>query len=281
MIAASMAILGMLLLPAAWLSAAAIALVVLVNGAQAGTRVMAYALLGSCAFAWLIFGAPQLAFYFVLMAWLPVWLPAVVLRQTVSLANSLLVITALALVAVLSMYFFFPGLSEMFRPALDELVQRLATQYQGQISLQQLETAKELILRLIPGLFASSMLLGAMISLLLARWWQAVLYNPGGFAKEFQNLRLGKSSAAIAILITLAAFALQSDTGNAMLMVLFTLYLTQGSSILHAVVNGRKLNDFWLFVVYGLVFMIPHMVALLAIVGMADAFVDFRHKLIA
>jgi hypothetical protein len=281
MIAATMAILGMLLLPAAWLSAAAIALVVLVNGTRAGTQVMAYALAGSSVFAWLIFGTPLLAFYFVLIVWLPVWLPAVILKQTVSLANSLLLVGVLSLLAVLSLYLVFPGMEEIFRPALQQLSQRLAEQYQGQISLQQLQQASDWVLRVLPGLFVSSMLFGAMISLFLARWWQAVLYNPGGFAKEFQSLQLGKTSALVAVAIVVLAVMFESDMVDALLMVVFTLYLMQGTAILHAVVNGRQLNKIWLVVIYGLVFMIPHMVVLLAMLGVADAYIDIRQRLLS
>ena len=281
LVAAAMAILGMLFMPAAWLSAAAIALVVLVQGVRPGTQVMVYALLGACAFAWLIFAAPQLAFYFVLFAWLPVWLPAVVLRQTVSLANSLLTVTALAMIAVLFMYLAFPGFSELFRPAFDEFVSRLAEQYQDTINLQQIQQAKELVLQLLPGLLASSMLFGAIVSLVLARWWQAVLYNPGGFGEEFRSVRLGKVSAGIAAAITVLAVAAGSDVLNALVMVVFTLYLVQGSSILHALSNGMQWNTFWLVMIYGLVFMIPHMVVLLVLAGLVDAFVDIRKRVLA
>ncbi len=280
LVAATMAILGMMLLPIAWLSAAAIALVVLVNGSQAGARVMAYATVGSSLFAWLIFGIPQLALYFVLLIWLPIWLPAVVLKQTVSLANSLLLVTLLAILATLSMYLLFPGMLDVFRPAFDELVQQLGQQYAGQITVEQLEYSKELVLRLLPGLFASSFMFGAIVGLLLARWWQAVLFNPGGFAREFQALDLGKTSAVITAIIVAGALTMQSDMLNALSMVVLSLYFIQASALMHALVNGLKLSKTWLVVVYALVFFIPHVIAVLVLAAVADAFVDFRARLI-
>ena len=281
LVAAAMAMLAMLpmLFPAAWLSAAAVALVVLVNGPQAGGRVVSYALLGSLVFSWLIFGSPLLAFYFVLMIWLPVWLPAAVLRQTVSLSYSMQILGVLSLLAVLALYLLFPGMDEMFRPAFQQVVDNLAEAYQGQFDQAQLQHAMDVFLQLLPGLFVSSMLIGAMISLFLARWWQAVLYNPGGFGREFRQLQLGKTSAAIATLVILLAWLAPSDMFNAMLMVVFSLYLTQGVAIMHAVFHSRNIHRLWLVFVYGVVFMIPHAVIMLALAGIADAVVDFRRRL--
>lgn len=281
LVAASTAILAMMpfMFPAAWLSAAAIALVVLVNGPQAGSRVLVYALLGAMLFAWLVFGLPQLAFYFVLMIWLPVWLPALVLYSTASLSFSLQILGVLSLLAVLVLYLLFPGMEDIFRPALQQMLDKLSAQYPGQFSMQEMQGVMEAFLVLLPGLFISSMLLGSMISLFLARWWQAVLYNPGGFGEAFRQLRLGRTSAVIATAVLVLTWLAPSDMLNALLMVVFTLYLTQGIAIMHAVFAARKVGRVWLYVVYGLVFMIPHVVVSLAVAGIADAWLDFRRRL--
>ena len=65
------------------------------------------------------------------------------------------------------------------------------------------------------------------------------------------------------------------------MMIVFTLYLLQGTSLMHAIVKGMKLNAVWLFVVYALIFFIPHIVVLMVAAGIADAYLDFRRRLIA
>ncbi|NOR41839.1 MAG: hypothetical protein GQ572_00780, partial [Gammaproteobacteria bacterium] len=108
LVAATLAILGLIFPPAAWISAAAIVLVTLVHGPQRGLVATALASLGAALFAYLIFATPQVAVVFVLIAWLPAWLLAVILRQTVSLAYSLQVLTAVSLLAVVFVYMLFP-----------------------------------------------------------------------------------------------------------------------------------------------------------------------------
>ena len=280
LVAATMAILGILLAPALWLSAAAIALVTLVQDYRQGMKVMGFAAVGSALFAALIFSSPLVVVYFVLMAWLPAWLAATVLKQTVSLAASLQFIAALSFLAVIVLYVVFPGFGEYWREPLDLLAQQLTEQSQGQLSLEELQQAEEWVIKLIPGLMASSILFGTMISLFLARWWQALVLNPGGFGREFQSLNLGKGSALIAAGIVTASVLVGSEPVYAMLLLILALYLTQGLSIVHAVFARRPLNVVWLYVLYIAMIFVPHIVALLVLVGITDAWIDFRRRLV-
>jgi hypothetical protein len=106
LVAATLAMLGVLLAPAIWLSAAAIALVALVKDGRQILVVMAMATAGTMLFAGLIFASPSMVIYFLLMAWLPAWIAASVLRS-VSLAASLQVIAGLSVAAILGLYTFF------------------------------------------------------------------------------------------------------------------------------------------------------------------------------
>ena len=192
LVAATLAILGVLFSPAIWLSAAAIALVALVKDGRQALIVMFVATIGAMLFAGLIFATPLMAIYFLLGAWLPAWIAATVLR-TVSLAASLQVIAGISLVAIIGLYSFFPEMGEIWREPLDLLVQQILEQSQGELSLQMLQEVEEMAIIMIPGFLAASVLFGTMMSLFLARWWQSVILNPGGFAKEFQLLNLGKT----------------------------------------------------------------------------------------
>jgi len=278
--AAALAILGLLLPPAAWLSGAVIGLVTLVNGHRAGLMLAAYATVGAAVFAGIIFSVPLVALYFVLLVWLPVWAIAVLLRQTVSLALSLQLLAVVSLAGIVVLYLLFPDFGEFWREPLDTMIQQLLDSNSG-FSEAQLKLVEAQLIRILPGLFASSFMVGAMLSLFLARWWQAVLYNPGGFGREFRMLNLGKVSALVTLLIAASALLFASDTLNAMLLVVFVLYLNQGIAVLHAVFAGRQLNRVWLYLVYGLMFFIPQVVVLLAMAGLADTWIDFRRRLIA
>ena len=273
-----MAILGLILPPAAWISAAVIVLVTLVQGPQRGFVTTVLSLLGAALFAYLIFSAPQMAIVFVVLAWLPAWLVAMILRQTVSLALSLQVLTAISLLAVVVIYTFYPGFGEYWRQPLDQLVAQLANQ-SNEFTPAELKQTENWIIHFLPGLFVSSIMFGTILSLFLGRWWQAVFYNPGGFAKEFQSLNLGKISALCAIAIILLAMLGKSVFMFALATVVFLLYVMQALSLLHATIRIRQLNATWLFVVYVIMFFIPHVLLLLILASFADPWLDIRQRI--
>jgi uncharacterized protein YybS (DUF2232 family) len=278
LVAATMAILGLLIPPAAWISAAAIVLVTLVQGPQRGLITTGLALIGTALFAYLIFSVPQVALIFVLLAWLPAWLVATILRQTVSMAYSLQVLTVISLLAVVLIYTLYPNFGELWREPLDHMVAQLAQQ-SDDFSLAELKQTEDWLIEFLPGLFASSIMFGTMLSLFLGRWWQAVFYNPGGFGKEFQGLNLGKISALIALAIILLAFAINNVFAFALVSIVFVLYLTQGLSLLHAAIKIRQVNSMWLFIVYLIMFFIPHLVLLLVFAGIVDPWLDIRQRI--
>jgi uncharacterized protein YybS (DUF2232 family) len=249
-----------------------------VHGPQRGMITIALSLLGAALFAYLIFAIPQLAVIFVLLAWLPAWMIATILRQTVSMAYSLQILTVISLFAVVVIYTLFPDFGEYWRVSLDHMVTQLAQQ-SDEFSLTELQQTEDLIINYLPGLFVSSIMFGTMISLFLGRWWQAVFYNQGGFAKEFQSLNLGKISALIALAITFIAVIVNNVFAFSLVTVVFVLYLIQGMSLLHAAFKLRQVNTAWLFVVYVVMFFIPHLVLLLVIAGMIDPWLDIRQRI--
>ena len=278
LVAATLAILGLILPPAAWVSAAVIVLVTLVYGPQRGLITTALSLLGAALFAYLIFATPQVAVVFVLLAWLPAWLLAVVLRQSVSLAYSLQILTATCLLAVALIYMLYPDFGELWREPLDQLVAQLVEQ-SDELSLAELQQTEDWVIEFLPGLFVSSIMFGTMLSLFLGRWWQAVFYNPGGFAKEFQSLNLGKTSALCGIAIMLMAVFANSVFAIALVTVVFVLYAMQALSLLHAVIRIRKFKATWLFVVYVSIFFIPHLLLLLILACFVDPWLDIRQRI--
>lgn len=278
LVAASMAILGLLLPPAAWVSAAAIVLITLVNGAQRGLLTTALALLGTALFAYLIFATPVIAIVFVLLVWLPAWLIANVLRNTVSLAYSLQILTAVTLLVVVVLYQLYPGFGEFWREPLDQMVTQLAEQ-SNEFSLDELRQTEDWVIAFLPGMLASSLMFGTILSLLLGRWWQAVYYNPGGFAKEFQSLNLGKMTALIAFALILLAMTVESVFGVALVSVVLVLYGIQAVSLLHAIIQIRQLNGIWLIIFYVIMFFVPHVLLMLILLSLIDPWLNIRQRL--
>jgi hypothetical protein len=278
LVAASMAILGLMVPPAAWISAAAIVLMTLVHGPKSGLITTALSSLGAAIFSYMIFATPQVAVIFVLLAWLPAWLIAMILRQTVSMAYSLQVLSAFSLLAIVLIYILFPNFGELWREPLDHMIAQLVRQ-SDEFSLEELKQTQDWLIEFLPGLFASSIMFGTMLSLFLGRWWQAVFYNPGGFAKEFQSLNLGKISALVAIAIMLIAMFANSVFAIALVTVVFVLYGMQVLSILHAAIKIRQLNSAWLLLVYLIMLFIPQLLLLLILASLVDPWLDIRQRI--
>jgi len=116
-----------------------------------------------------------------------------------------------------------------------------------------------------------------VLSLMLARWFQARLFNPGGFRLEVHALRLSQVTgfllAALFVLVSswepLAAF---------MPMVLMPIVLA-GIGLVHGLVGLKKSGMTPLVVFYlGLVLFGPLMVPILAVAVVLDSFFDFRGR---
>jgi hypothetical protein len=281
LVAASMAMLGLLLPPVVWVSGAVVALVTLVNGHRYGLLVTAIAAVATAVFALLMLSLPEVALYYALLVWLPLVIVSVVLRQTVSLVLSLQLVAGVSLLGIILLYLFFPDIGELWRAPLNTMAQDLIANSDGAIDQEQMQLVIDRVVRILPGFFASSFMIGTLLSLYLARWWQAVIYNPGGFGEEFRALRLGKTTASVALAIALMTVFVYADTLNAMLLVVFALYLNQGIAVLHAVFKGKQLSAVWLYVVYLMMFFVPYSVILLALAGLADTWIDFRRRLLA
>ena len=116
----------------------------------------------------------------------------------------------------------------------------------------------------------------------LARWWQAELYNPGGFGFEFRVLKMPKSAlygVAIAgvmvALNTVSSFDVAFVTDCFIILVL--LFSFQGLAVVHAKIYTNNLPVGWLVGLYLLSAIVPQLVGLvLATTGVADSLADFR-----
>ena len=118
-----------------------------------------------------------------------------------------------------------------------------------------------------------------VIGLVLARWWQALLYNPGGFQEEFHMLRLSPKLSLVCLSIFIAGLALG---GNYQLWMRLasTPLLIGGIAIVHCVVQYKSFSLWVLVGMYlGLFLFGPLLMVLLGALGAADSVMNFRTRL--
>jgi len=276
-----LAALSLLIPPTSILSSAVVALVTLRRGATPGGLVVGLALVASAVLALLALGGIQLAVGFLLLMWLPAWLLALLLRSSRSL--SVTVIGALVLSGVMLAGQFLQSADPVaeWEAVLGPFVQSLAD---AQLVDQgQQERLVSLMAGWMPGIVAAGFLLQLLVALFLARWWQASLYNPGGFRSEFHQLRLPRL-LAVAMLLLLLFMLVQSGGGvpvlEYLLVLLLCTWFIHGLALVHGVVGKLGSSSGWLVALYLLLlFAMPHTVIVLATAGMADAWIDIRARL--
>lgn len=118
-----------------------------------------------------------------------------------------------------------------------------------------------------------------VIGLVLSRWWQALLYNPGGFQEEFQMLRLSPKLSLVCLSIFIAGLALGGNYQLWLRLASIPL-LIGGLAIVHYVVQHKGFGRQVLVVIYvGLILFGPVLMVLLGALGAADSVMNFRTRL--
>jgi len=212
----------------------------------------------------------------VLLSLLAVALLAEVLRRTQNWPQLLL--AGVALAGTLSI-----GFQWLPNDIQDELIRLLIEQggisHYAELSSAEQQQLAVILGQLLNGVITAVQLLLVYISLFLARWWQATLYNPGGFQEEFHNLKMPfwYSLAFIAAGL-LVSFGVEQLLP--LLPVLVVPLVISGLALVHGIVAIKQYNSFWLGMLYVLLlFALPYLSVLLVLIAMADSLMNFRHRL--
>ncbi|NIR91244.1 MAG: hypothetical protein GWN53_13720 [Gammaproteobacteria bacterium] len=275
------AALSLLLPPISYLSGAVVALATLRNGTAEGGVVIAGSAALAGAFTWFLIGTPYPVLAFAAVTWLPVWLLAAVLRTTASQGTALAAAAAMGAALTIAFHLTLGDPGAWWREVLGEFIdQRFApADPAAQARLDELIDAWAPAMTAFLG---AAVVLGFVLTLLLARWWHAVLDNPGGFGREFRELRIDRRVGVAVAVIALATLMFNRATGGLaadLLAPAVTIYLFQGLAVAHAVVASRDASVGWLVGLYVMLGLLPpHVGVVLACVGFVDGWVDFRRR---
>lgn len=207
------------------------------------------------------------------MATVPVVLTAAgVLGGSLSWSRTLVVAIALSAVSALAMKLLLADELKSLQRAVAELFERVQ---QGQTATFRPSEAFVL------GMLAWIVAIGAICSLLLARWWQSLLFNPGGFGREFRALRIEHPLALLLLVGLVACYLLSRDYmtwGNLLGLPL----LLGGIALVHHAAFVTQAGPHWLVIFYVcLVLVAGPMTMVLAGIGFLDSTMDLRSRLAA
>lgn len=245
-----------------WISAALVALVILRKGYREGAQVFIWSLLP--AIAWWSNGDPTPALTLIGAAGL-----ASVLRYSASWAY---VLVASLVAAVVSM----PILASYLQDVMMAFAEA-GIQLEAQQKLPE-NVDKELLQTLMEGVLGAVHMAILLACVVLARWWQAALFNPGGFQTEFHQLRLPLWLTGT---LALAVFGLSNVTDMTQwLFVLSIPLLFAGLALVHGLVEQLKLSQAWLFAIYLALLLSSAVVfTILALLATLDSVFTLRQRL--
>jgi hypothetical protein len=251
-----------------WISAAVLALITLRKGVGPGAGLLAWALLPSGALLYAYGDSGPLTLLVGTTAL------AVVFRWTVNLPLAVLacvpvgILTGLGLVAFGGDYL--DQVVRVFGDFLGAMEQQLS-QGTEQVALARPDALQ------IAGMLGAGTAASSVLCLLLGRYWQAALYNPGGFGQEFRALYY---PPAVTVALALAAGALVAmGSGYRTWAVICVLPLSlAGLALVHARAARRGQGKGWLTGFYVAWLFFDPVKLLVVFAAIADSWFNFRRR---
>jgi hypothetical protein len=128
------------------------------------------------------------------------------------------------------------------------------------------------------GFAVVSVLFNALLQVVLGRWWQAIIFNPGGLRLELRQIRLNHIAGVLFVVGFVLAF-IGNKTVLDMMPVFFAIFAIAGLSLAHSLASLTKLAWLWLVIIYvGIVLAFQPSVAVLAVMAFLDTWLDFRKR---
>jgi len=280
---ALLTVLSWLLSLVSLIAAAGVALPTLRRGGKEGVLIVLGALPVVALAGQLTLGNAIQAGGYSLILWLPVMVTAIVLRETASLSVAVLFALGLGLILVIGFYALVDDPASFWGDTLQKVIQPVIERRGGEVDAELMNQTMHMFSNYATGAVAAGSLMTVLISLLIARWWQANLYNPGGFRTEFTQLRLpwfiSLAFLSISLMAGISGEGMGMFSAN-LLMPVSMPFLLVGFAVLHVLCSALPSGKFWLAGIYvGLIFVAP-MVVLIAVIGLTDPWLNWRSRFV-
>lgn len=269
--------LSLLMPPFSFVGGAIIGLATLRYGAAEGGVVLAGSAAVFAVAMWALAGSTAPAMVFVVVTGLPVLALSALLRTTASQGVVLVTATLVTGAAIAMLYVAVPDPAEWW---LDVFAAFLTGGAEG-VDPRGFEQLAEMLRTVVTGL-PIAVMVTAVCTVILARWAHAALDNPGGFGREFRDLRVGRRFAFGAGAVVILALFLAprgAGIGHDLLMLVVAACAIQGVATVHGLVAVRGRGRGWLVAMYlSLLLVTPAAVLALSVAGFSDAWLDYRTR---
>ena len=276
-----LAVLSLLLPPLSLLSSAGVALATLRKGWSDGGSIVLISTILIAVLGSLLFHGSLFIVGYGLVLWMPVWLIAILLRETGRIGLTIEIAVLLGVLSVLAIYAVVPDPAALWQSRVDQILKPLIERASPDIDAARLMERISRITHYMTGIMVCGTLVSVLLGLFLGRWWQAVAFNPGGFGREFLALRPRSWVASVSVLMAVAAMLVggrYSEMAWNMILPMFVLFTMVGIAVLHMIVAQSKAKNALLLLMYFMMFFIPHVLLLIAAVGLTDTWLDWRAR---
>ena len=269
--------LSLLIPPFSFVGGAVIGLATLRYGMGEGVSVLAGSAAVFAIAMWTLAGTMTPAVVFVVVTGLPALALCALLRGTSS-QGFVLEVAAMATGAIIAaLYLTVPDPVAWW---LETFTAFLMPGNDG-VDPQSLEQIADLLRMVVTGL-PIAIMVTSMCVVFLARWGHAKLDNPGGFGREFRDLRVGRRFATGAGVVAVAALFLAPPgpgIGHDLLMLIVAACAIQGVALVHGLVASRRGGGGWIVAMYASLLLVPPAAVLaLSVAGFSDAWLDYRAR---
>ena len=256
-----------------WLSAIIIALVTLRRGAKEGALILLSVLAPLALLA--LFWKNSMAAYNATLAVTSVWLLAIILHDTHNWSVVLLVGAGLAILGIIVVHGYITDINAWWQHRMLNYLQQMGADIPINM-LRQKQTITYLS-KIATGMQAAVLLWLNLIWLLLARYWQAILYNPGAFRAELHNISMPRWASLFSLVLLAMTLLLPVPLLIDLLPAAFLPFTFAAASLIHFILAARQANGLWLVIFYVLlIFALPYVCVVLIILAWADSLINLR-----
>lgn len=266
------ALLPVLGLPTGFFAAIILGLVTLQKGAKSGLFVLAWIALPSIALLVLHRVGP---FDVSLLRCIAVWIFTAAFIRLKSWRLLFEVVTCVGVALIFALHFIVPNVQEWWAHELTGFINQIVRTADWKFKVAPGEFAARLA-PMATGLAAFFFLLSALIELLIARYWQMSLLQPGTFKAEFTHIRLGRI-AGLLMSILLIMMALKWHVAYDAFPLALLPFFMAGLSLMHYWRSCHSQLIYLLILMYVVLLFLPVViVVLLALLAFVDAWFNFR-----
>lgn len=211
-----------------------------------------------------------------------VWVFAIVLRRYNNWNTVLEYAVLLGLVVIGLVHILYPDIQAWWATQLTRYFDKTTAMVSGlnATSADAQSDVINLIKGYATGFVVVSLLFNVLLQLVLARWWQAVIFNPGGLRKELYQIRLSRVMGGLFI-VGFALSWIGNDIVMDMMPLLYSIFCAAGLSFAHYYFSTKKNVWVWLLILYLLlIWLFPLSIVIIAFIALFDVWVDLRKRFV-